>query len=525
MLSSRCLATVLALGLALALPLSAKTLRWAARGDAQSLDPHAVNEGVTNNIGTLLFDTLVERTRDQSLQPALATSWKVIDERTWRFSLRQGVRFHDGTPLTADDVVFSIERAQQPSSQFAQYALPLGKPVKLDSHTVELRLPAPNPILLEHLNSIFIMSKAWVQAHRVERVPSFNDREEAYSSVNAMGSGPYMLKQRGVGTRTVMARHAGWWGQFEGNVEEVVFTPIANDATRLAAVLSGDVDLIQDAPPQDLPRLAQDARVRITSGPENRVIFLGFDVFRDELPGVKGRNPLKDRRVREAFARAIDTEGLKRSIMRGQSLPTGCMTTSAFGCTPAPELEQRWPLDLPGAQRLMAEAGYAEGFDLTLDCPNDRYVNDQSICVSLVSMLARIKVRLKVDARTKSLYFPKVQNHETSFYLYGWGGGTLDPQIIFDPLLHSVDRKTQKGGDNNGRIADAELDRVIDAAAMEMNTERRQQLLAQGLRRTREQVWLLPLHRQVLNWVSRAPVRPVLMASNQVRPQWVKIDP
>jgi peptide/nickel transport system substrate-binding protein len=521
--SSRFVAA-LALGLALAAPLAAKTLRWAARGDAQSLDPHAVNEGVTNNIGVLLYDTLVDRARDQSLQPALASSWKVVDERTWRFNLRPGVRFHDGTPLTADDVVFSIERAQQPSSQFAQYALPLGKPVKIDPHTVELRLQVPNPILLEHLSSISIMSKAWVQANKVERVPSFNDREEAYSSTRAMGSGPFMLKQRGVGSRTVLVKNTAWWGKVDGNVEEIVFTPIANDATRLAAVLSGDVDLIQDAPPQDLPRLAQDPRVRITSGPENRVIYLGFDVFRDELPGVKGRNPLKDRRVREAFARAIDAEGLKRSIMRGQSLPTGCLTTSAFGCTVAPELEARWPLDVGQAQRLMAEAGYADGFDLTLDCPNDRYVNDQSICVSLVAMLARINVRLKVDARTKTLYFPKVQNHETSFYLYGWGGGTLDPQIVFDPLLHSVDPKTQKGGDNNGRIADAELDRIIDAAATEMNAERRRQLLAEGLRRVREQVWVLPLHRQMLNWVSRAPVKPALMANNQVRPQWVRID-
>jgi peptide/nickel transport system substrate-binding protein len=517
-------AALLALGLALALPLTAKTLRWAARGDLQSTDPHAVNEGVTNNINALLFDTLVERGRDQGLQPALATAWKVVDDRTWRFTLRPGVRFHDGTPLTADDVLFSIERAQQPSSQMAQYALPLGKPVRIDALTLELRLPVPNPILLEHLASIFIMSKAWTQAHKVERVPSFNDREEAYSSTHAMGTGPYMLKQRQAGTRTVLARHAGWWGRFEGNVDEVVFTPIANDATRLAAVLSGDIDLIQDAPPQDLPRLAQDPRVRITSGPENRVIFLGFDVHRDELPGVKGRNPLKDRRVREAFAHAIDAEGIKRSIMRGQSLPTGCMTTSDVGCKAAPELEQRWPLDLAQARRLMAEAGLAQGFDLTMDCPNDRYVNDQSICVSLVAMLARINVRLKVDARTKSLYFPKVQNHETSFYLYGWGGGALDAQVIFDPLLHSPDPKSQKGGDNNGRISDAELDRLIDAAATEMNSEQRQRLIAQALRRVREQVFVLPLHRQMLNWVSRATVKPVLLPSNWVRPQWVRID-
>jgi peptide/nickel transport system substrate-binding protein len=194
------------------------------------------------------------------------------------------------------------------------------------------------------------------------------------------------------------------------------------------------------------------------------------------------------------------------------------------GCKAAPELEQRWPLDLAQARRLMAEAGLAQGFDLTMDCPNDRYVNDQSICVSLVAMLARINVRLKVDARTKSLYFPKVQNHETSFYLYGWGGGALDAQVIFDPLLHSPDPKSQKGGDNNGRISDAELDRLIDAAATEMNSEQRQRLIAQALRRVREQVFVLPLHRQMLNWVSSATVKPVLLPSNWVRPQWVRID-
>lgn len=517
---------------------NAKTLRWAARGDAQSLDPHAANEGVTNNINGLLFDALVDRWPDQSLVPALATGWKVVDPLTWRFTLRQGVRFHDGSPLTADDVVFSIDRAQQPSSQMAIYARPLGNPVRIDAHTVELRLATPNPILLDQLAAIFIMSKAWSQAHRAERVPDFNAREEGYASTHAMGSGPYQLKRREAGTRTELTLHAGWWGRSSGNtsgpssgpslgnVDEVVFTPIVSDATRLAAVLSGDVDLIQDAPPQDLARLAADPRMRLTRGPENRLIFLGFDVFRDELPSsnIKGRNPLKDRRVREAFWRAIDVEALKKAIMRDQSFPTGCMAPSAHGCLAAPELEARPPVDLAAAKRLMAEAGYAQGFDLTLDCPNDRYMNDQPICVALVGMLARIGVRLKVDARPKSLFFPKAQNHDTSFYLYGWGGGSTDPQIVLDPLVHSFDAQSQKGGDNNGRIADAELDRLIDAAAIEMDTTKRQRLLGDALRRVREQVYYLPLHRQMLTWVSRANVKPVMTPLNHVRPQWVVVD-
>ena len=514
------------LALALAGPLQAQTLRWAARGDTQSMDPHAVNEGVTNNINNQVYEGLVERARDQSLVPALATGWKVLYDLTWRFTLRPGVRFHDGTPMTADDVVFSLERAQQPSSQMALYARPLGQPIRIDPLTVELRLTVPDPLLLEHLATVFIMSRAWSVANRAERAPDFNAKEESYSSHHAMDTGPFKLKNREPGVRTVLARHAGWWGRFEGNVSEVVFTPIASDATRLAAVLSGDVDLIQDAPPQDLARLASDPRMRLTSGPENRIIFLGFDQFRDELQsgGVKGRNPLKDKRVRQAIGLAIDRAALRKSIMRDQSQPTGCMTTSRFGCVAAPELEDAPLVDLAAARRLMAEAGYADGFELTLDCPNDRYVNDQAICVALVGMLSRIKVKLKVDARPKSLFFPKMQNHDTSFYLYGWGGGALDPQMIFDPLVHSLDARSQKGGDNNGRIADAEMDRLIDAAATEMDTAKRQRLLHDALHRIHDEALYLPLHRQTLTWVSRANVKPVLMPSNQVKVTWVRVD-
>jgi peptide/nickel transport system substrate-binding protein len=514
-----------ALGLCMA-SVDAKPLRWAARGDTQSMDPHAVNEGVTNNINNLVHDYLVERARDLSLVPALATGWTIVNDTTWRFALRRGVKFHDGTRLTADDIVFSIERAQQPTSQFGQFALPMGKPVRIDEHTVEFRLDRPNPLMLEHAATISIMSRAWCIANRAERVPAFNAREEAFSSRNAMGSGPYTLKQREPGMRTVLVRNPQWWGRFDGNVTEVTFTPIANDSTRTAALLSGDVDLIQDSPPQDLLRLARDPAVRLTSGPENRVIFLGLDQFRDQLlySNVKGRNPLKDQRVREAFFHAIDVHALRKSIMRDQSVPTACITVAALGCKPAAELEVHPPADVGRARRLMAAAGYPDGFELTLDCPNDRYVNDQAICVALVGMLGRIGVTLRVDARPKTIFFPKVQNHDTSFYLYGWGGATVDPQLTMDPLMHSRDPKSQKGGDNNGRIADAELDRLIDAAAAEMNIEKRTKLLRDALMRVHDQYYYLPLHRQMLTWLSRTNVRPVILPSNQVRVAWIQID-
>ena len=503
----------------------AKTLRWGTKGDAQSMDPYAFNEGLTNNINWLVHDTLVQRDREQRIVPRLARSWTVVNDTTWRFTLRGDARFQDGTSVTADDVVFSIERSQQPTSQFAVYTRRLGRAAAIDDHTIELRLELPNPILLEHALNVFVMSRAWCTAHNVERVPNFTLKEEAYSTRNAMGSGPFVLKLREPGVRTVLVRNPDWWGTFEGNVSEVVLTPIANDATRTAALIAGDVDFIQEAPPQDIARLEREPSVRLTTGPENRVIFFGFDQYSDQLlySNVKGRNPFKDRRVREAFFRSVDVEALRSRIMRGQSVPTACMTTAAIGCL-ASALEAHPPADIERARKLMAEAGYAQGFEVTLDCPNDRYVNDEAICVALVPMLARIGVTLKVATRPKTIYFPKIQRHDTSFYLIGWGGGTTDAQVVMDPLLHGFDEKTQKGGDNHGRFADAELDRVIDAAAIEMDTGKRARLIADALRRTFEQFYYMPIHRQMLTWASRANVRPVIAPSNNVNVRWIEID-
>lgn len=504
---------------------NAATLRWASRGDAQSMDPFAANEGVTYNLNTLVYDTLVTRDTGQRVVPHFATGWTMVDPLHWRFTIRTDARFHDGTPVTVDDVVFSIERSQQPTSQVAVFTRRLGRAVRIDERRFELRLDAPDPVLLEHLLNVMVMSRAWCRAHGAERVPAFNAGEESYASRHAMGSGAYRLVRREPGVLTVFERNTAWWGRFEGNVDVLRFTPIVADAARVAAVLSGDVDFTQDVPPQDLARLARDPAVRLTSAPENRVIFLGMDQWRETWPrgGVAGRNPLKDARVREALFRAIDVHALRASIMRGQSVPTACITTAAAGCL-ASELETHATADVDGARRLMAEAGLARGFELTLDCPNDRYVNDQSICVALVGMLARIGVRLHVDARPKNLFFPKVQARDTQFYLYGWGGGTIDAQVTLDPLLHSADRASGKGGDNNGGVADAELDGWIDAAAVETDVDRRAELIRRALRRVHERHYVIPLHRQVLDWLSAARVRPVILPSNFVRVDWIRVD-
>ncbi len=518
---------VLVVGLAVGVVAGAdaRTLRWAARGDALTLDPYSQNEGLTNNFSNLIHDLLVERDRNQDIVPRLATSWTTIDDTTWRFTLRKGVKFHDGAPFTADDAVFSIERAQMPTSQLAQYARALGKPVRIDDYTLELRQQKPNPMLLQHLNTVYIMNKAWSVAHHVERPLDFKANEETYASRNANGTGPYMLKTREPGVKTVLVRNPDWWGSNEGNVTELVYTPIAADPTRMAAMLSGEIDLVTDVAPQDLARFRSDPRFKVLSGLENRVVFFGFDQHRDALEGsnVTDRNPFKDRRVREAFSKAIDVDALQAKIMRGQSIATGCLTTAAVGCLD-PSLEPHPPADVARAKQLMVEAGYPNGFELTLDCPNDRYTNDRDLCIAAVGMLARIGVTLKVNAMPKTLYFPKLSRFETSMYMLGWGGSITDAQIVMDPILHTNDPATQKGAYNYGRYTDPALDRLIDAASIDMDPARRRQEIADALALQAREYRYVVLHRQKLNWIATKNVTAVLLPSNNLRVEWISMQ-
>jgi peptide/nickel transport system substrate-binding protein len=503
----------------------AQTLRWAGRGDIGTLDPHSFNEGLTDSVLGHVYEQLARRNRQQQIEPALAESWQVVNDTTWRFTMRAGVKFSDGTPLTAADAVFSIERAQQANSQQAFFARQLGKPVLLDERRFELRLEKPNPLLLEHQQNVRIMSAAWCRANKSEQVPNFTNKEEAPSTRRAMGTGPFVIERFEPGVRVTMARNPGWWDRFEGNVERVVYTPIANDSTRTAALLAGDIDLTHDTPPQDIARLGREGAVKLLQGPENRVLFFVLDQGRDELlhSNVKGKNPFKDMRVREAFALAIDAEAIKAATMRGQSVPTGCMATSAVGCL-APELEQRPLPDAARAKRLLAEAGYPQGFEVALDCPNDRYVNDQAICVAVAGMLGRAGVKVRVEARTKTLFFQKIERLDTSFYLLGWGGGTTDAQGLLDPIVRRHDARTQKGGYNYGRIGDEATDALIDAAGVEMNTTKRADFIARAQRRVREQHLLLPLHRQMITWAARRNVSAVVMPDAAVRVHWVRLE-
>jgi peptide/nickel transport system substrate-binding protein len=507
----------------------AKPLRWASQGDPQTADPHSQNEGLTNMFSEAVHDRLVMRDNALKPIPGLATSWTQVSPTVWRFTLRKGVKFHDGSPFTADDVVFTFERASHPNSQLRQYGIPVvGKPRKIDDFTVEFVQERPNPIMLEHIAAIYVMSKTWSEKNKVTAPLDFKNKEETFASRNANGTGAWILVSREPGVRTVLRRNPDWWGikdgRAPGNVTQVVYTQVSADTTRTAALLSGQVDFILDPPPQDLRRLEENKETKVLRGQENRVVFFGFDQFRDELlySNVKGKNPFKDVRVRQAVYQAIDIEAIRSRTMRGSALPTGGITPSILGSHP--DAEKRLPYDQARARQLLTEAGYPNGFDVTLDCPNNRYVNDEEICIAVAAMLTRIGINTKVTAMPRATYFPKLEKHDTSFYMLGWGGAVTDAQTTLSPVLRSLDKATGQGSYNYGRYSNPKLDALIDSAAVEMNADKRRDTIRQALLEHNAQAHHVPLHRQMIPWAMRQNVTAVHRADNVLVFEVVKID-
>jgi peptide/nickel transport system substrate-binding protein len=343
--------------LCISLQTPAQTLRWANQGDPQTMDPHSQNEALTNAINNHVYESLVGRGDKLELVPELAERWQQTGSLSWRVWLRKGVKFHDGSPFTADDVVFSVERAAMPTSQMQQYAQAMGKPVKVDSHTLDFKLDKPNPIFLEHATTFHIMSRSWSLAHKAEKPLDFKNREESFAARNANGTGPFVLKSREPDVKTVLTRNPNYSGAraISSNIQEIVFTPIKSDATRVAALLSDGVNFVQDPAPQDVTRLQHNPAIKVVQGMENRIVFLGMDQAREELlySSVKGKNPFKDKRVRQAFYQAIDTDTLVKTTMRGQAQASACVTPSPLGCRSPQIAGRRWlPTRLRGGPGL-----------------------------------------------------------------------------------------------------------------------------------------------------------------------------
>ncbi len=514
---------------ALCLPAHARHFRWASAGDAATLDPHAQNETFNNGINNLVYEFLTQRDKEYKVVPWLATSWKATSPTTWVVTLRKGVKFHDGSPLTADDVVFSFNRALKSGTAFKLYAGMAGTARRIDDETVEFVTPAPNPIMGETIGTIAIMSKKWCEKNNSLIPQDFKNSENTYPSRNAMGTGPFKLVSFEPGVKTLHTKNTEWWGikegWFDGNVDTLEYRPLQNPATRMAALQSGEIDFVLDPSVQDVPRLRQDKALRVWEGEDIRVVFVGFDQDRGELlySDVKGKNPFKDKRVRRALYQAIDINAIRTQVMRGLSIPTGIPLPDPKGAGASPSLEKRFPYDPAAAKRLLAEAGYPNGFGFTMHCPNDRYVNDEKICVALAGMWARVGVNTKVEAMPKAQYFPKVYKLDVSAFLQGWGGGSPDAIWMLKPVLHS--RTASGGGDSNyGNFRNARLDALTDAIETEMDMGKRRRMIDAAVEIEQDEVLVIPLHRQVIPWVSRANVFVVHRRSNVLFPQWVKVQ-
>ena len=507
-LSRVALITLLAAGLALPLA-HATPLRWAAQNDILTLDPHSQNHATTNAILQHAYEGLTRYSAKYEVEPALATKWTNISPTQVRFELRKGVKFQDGSPFTADDVVFSFGRIRQPGGTMSIYVTGISEIKKIDEHTVDFILAGPNPILLRNICDFFIMSKVWAEKNKTTNVQDYKAKEENFASRNVNGTGPYKILSWQPETRVAMSANEAWWDKSRGNVDQVIYMPIKSDSTRIAALLSGDVDMVTDVPTQDVDRLRADPKLKILDGPEVRTIFIALDEFSPELKysSVKGKNPFKDKRVREALSLAVDREAIKRSIMRGQSLPAGIIVAPGVNGHSA-EIDKPVKPDLARAKQLLTEAGYPGGFEFQLNCPNNRYVNDEKICIALVSMWSKIGITAKLATEGMATFIQKVQNFDSSAYLLGWGVATYDAQYSLQSLI----RTRTSGADGNfnfGRISDAKLDQLVDAMKTETDVGKRNALIREALVRTRDEFLVLPLHHQLRPWAMKKNVETV----------------
>ncbi|MBE2263358.1 MAG: ABC transporter substrate-binding protein [Burkholderiaceae bacterium] len=503
---------VLALSGAVAM---AQTVRVANQGDSLSMDPHSLNESLQLSVTGNVYEPLVSRNKDLSLTPGLATSWKQVSPTVWRFELRKGVQFHYGTPFTADDVLFSLARTQVEGSDMKSYTNDFKDVRKINDYAIEIETKSPFPILPDVMTFVYIMSKKWSETNQATKPVDRRKGIENAASFRANGTGPYRLRERQPNVRTTFVRNGNYWGKIEGNVAEVIFTPIGNDATRVAALLSGEVDVMEPVPVQDIERVNASGNARVITGPELRTIFLGMDQKREELlfSSVKGKNPFKDKRVRQAFYQAIDIEGIKKTVMRGASNPSALMVGPGINGF-VPEIK-RLPYDVEAAKKLMADAGYPAGFEITMNCPNDRYVNDAKICQAVAANLSRINVKVNLQAETKGTYFPKILRRDTSFYLLGWTPSTVDSHNALNALMRCVDDKGA-GQFNLGSYCNPKVDELTNKIQSETDKAKRNAMIKEAFELHAADIGHLPLHQQALAWGVSNKVTMSQMADNNM---------
>jgi peptide/nickel transport system substrate-binding protein len=518
-------AALAAAGWALAAsPATAATLKWASASDIPTWDIHSQNNALANGIHSAVYESLFYYNRKFELEPVLATGYQQVSPTQLRIKLRPGVKFHDGATFNADDAVFSLTRAMDKTSNFGVYTQGIDKVVKVDDLTIDVMTKGPNPVLLRQLTELRMMDQGWAEKNKSLAPKDIKTKDENFAHRNANGTGPFMLKSWEQDVRLVLTRNPGYWGKVETNLQEIVYTPIRAEATRVAALLSGEVDMLLDPSPADMPRLRQGSNLKVLDGSENRTIFLGMDQFREELPGsnIKGKNPLKDVRVRKALYQAIDINTIQRTTMRGMAQVTGTLVSPQVnGWTKKADV--RYPYDVEASKKLLADAGYGQGFEVDFACPNNRYINDEEICQAITAMWARIGVRAKLRTLPLVTYFPMIQRYEASIYMLGWGVPTFDALYSLQSLVRSVGAQGD-GNYNVGRYSNPQMDALVERIKKEGDTTTRNNLIEQSLLLSHQDVAYIPLHNQVIPWAMKKNIEMYHRADNRIDMRFVKVN-
>ncbi|WP_144299611.1 ABC transporter substrate-binding protein [Elioraea rosea] len=508
----------------LAFPAAAQnTVRWGNNGEISTMDPHGAfstaNAAVLGNI----YESLVRHDRDLKFEPALATSWTVVAPDHWRFEIRQGVRFHDGAPLTATDVVASLRRASVPNSPYASVTHMIREVDASGPFTVEVKLRGPYPVLLNDLAGVSILNDAWMRANDSTEPTDPARGRGGYTSLNANGTGPFRLVSRQPDSETVLDRWDGWWDRRTHNLDRVVFRPVANDATRVAALLSNQLDVITPTPVQDVDRIRQSPGAKVVEAQDLRVMFLGFNIAPDHSVEGQAKNPLADRRVREALARATDVEAITRGPMRGLTKPIHTLIAQEIQGYDAALQTPRVPHDPEGAKRLLADAGFAEGFTIGMDCPTDRFVNGDRVCQAVAAMWARVGVKVTLTTMRYPQYMQRFLNNRSDVFLLGWANTPqLDAFSILNNVFHT--RTQRQGSWNAGRVSDAGFDALVERIAVEMDPAARQRLLTDAFRREREAIWTIPLYREPMVIAMRKGLDMPASADGRMRFWWARVE-
>ncbi len=495
-----------ALALVAAQAAHAADFTWASNTDPQTMDPHAVNSapvlGFLNNV----YEGLVRRGKDMTIEPALATGWEPIgDGEGWRFTLRQGVTFQDGSAFTAQDVLFSYERASSEEADTRSWFAPVSQVNVVDDFTIDIMTTAPNPIFPDSIANWMIMDSGWAEANDATRP----DKDQGnFATLNANGTGAFRVTAREPGLRTALEPFDGWWGTPEHNITRAEFTPIQNPATAVAALLSGDVDFINPVPIQDVARLKADPSVEVIQGIEARIIMLGFPHEADALKysaETSDTNPFADVRVRRAVAHAINVPAILQTIMRGSAEPASQLVSAAMrGYTPS--LSDRPAHDPDAARALLAEAGYPDGFSFGLKCPNDRYLNDEAVCQAITGMLAQVGIKATLDAMPVQNYWPELRADNYDMYLLGWSPGTFDAEHPIRFLAATPNEDAKLGSWNFGGYSNARVDELLPMIQSEIDDTKRQAMLDETARILQEEVAYVPLYVQPLVWGTKADI-------------------